>query len=130
MDKDKRVIRRNDLVFPEQADPINLTVSRAHAHIKFEDKEGVFRLFDDQSAYGTRIFRDGTNIDVYSTNSRGNRLVAGDEIYFGQACVHFEVGEKEEVEKEPEKEPDEPPPVKRTGLETQPIGETKPISSE
>jgi len=92
-DSNNRVVRRNELVFPEEADSINHTVSRAHAHIRCDEATGEYRLHDDQSKFGTRIFRDGSNIDVYSTNSRGNRLVAGDEVYFGQACVRFEIGD-------------------------------------
>ncbi len=102
LDRDKRVIRRNDIVFAEGEDPINQTVSRAHAHIIFDEASGQFRLFDDQSSYGTRIFRDEANIEVQSANPRGNRLRAGDEIYFGQACVRFIIKDK-------------------TGLETQPV---------
>jgi pSer/pThr/pTyr-binding forkhead associated (FHA) protein len=126
VDKDKRVVRRNELVFPEGEDRINQSVSRAHAHIRYDEATGDYRLFDDQSAMGTRIFRDGTNIDVYASNTRGNRLQPGDEIYFGQASVTFELGEVSE----PEGELPASEPKKRTGLETQPLGDTKIIGSE
>lgn len=90
LDERKRVVRRNDLVFTEGAAEINRKVSRAHAHISF-DAAGEFRLFDDQSAYGTRIRRAGADIEVASSNTRGNRLQSGDELLFGRARVRFEI---------------------------------------
>ena len=86
MDRDRRVIRRNQVVFDESDDPVNATVSRAHAHIRISPS-GECRLFDDRSSYGTRIFRGGQTISLPPTGARGTRLREGDEIYFGQACV-------------------------------------------
>ena len=85
----ERVIRRNDLIFEEGADEANATVSRGHAHIRFDRDSGDYRICDDASEYGTRIFRDGRSIDV-PPGSRGERLKAGDEIYLGRACLRFE----------------------------------------
>jgi hypothetical protein len=87
-DSEQRVVRRNDMVFEEGADDANGTVSRKHGHIKRE--EGLYRICDDGSEYGTRIFRDGRTIEVPEGNRRGERLRTGDEIYFGRACVRFE----------------------------------------
>lgn len=87
-DNDHRVIRRNDIVFEEGASNDNATVSRKHAHIRFEN--GEYRLCDDESEYGTRVFRDGRAIDVPHGNRRGEKLRPGDEIYFGRACMRFE----------------------------------------
>ncbi|HWB86477.1 MAG TPA: FHA domain-containing protein [Bryobacteraceae bacterium] len=87
-DHEHRVIRRNDVVFEEGADDANATVSRRHAHIRMED--GGYRLCDDESEFGTRVFRDGRAIDVPSGNRRGERLRSGDEIYLGRACLRFE----------------------------------------
>ncbi len=87
-DSDHRVIRRNDVVFEEGADEVNATVSRRHAHIRSE--EGEYRLSDDGSEFGTRIFRDGRSIEVPSGDRRGERLRPGDEIYLGRACLRFE----------------------------------------
>jgi FHA domain-containing protein len=87
-DSEQRVMRRNDIVFEEGADEANGTVSRKHAHIKLE--EGVYRVCDDGSEYGTRIFRNGRTIEVPEGNRRGERLRPGDEIYLGRACVRFE----------------------------------------
>jgi FHA domain len=83
----ERVIRRNDLIFDEGADEANSTVSRGHAHIRRAD--GEYRICDDSSEYGTRIFRNGRSIEV-PPGSRGERLRPGDEIYLGRACIRFE----------------------------------------
>jgi hypothetical protein len=90
-DSEHRVARRNDVVFEDGADPVNDTVSRRHAHIRLED--GEFRICDDGSEFGTRVFRDGRGIEVPSGNRRGERLRPGDEIYLGRACLRFESGE-------------------------------------
>ena len=87
-DSEQRVVRRNDVVFEENADEANGTVSRQHAHIRRD--AGHYRVADDGSEFGTSIFRDGRSIDVPKGNRRGERLRAGDEIYFGRACLRFE----------------------------------------
>ena len=89
-DSQQRIIRRNDLVFEEGNDEANGTVSRAHAHIRFDPDESQYRICDDESEYGTRIFRGGRSIEVPGGNRRGERLRAGDEIYLGRACLRFE----------------------------------------
>jgi hypothetical protein len=83
-------VRRNDIVFEEGGDDANATVSRAHAHIRFDRAARQFRICDDESEYGTRIFREGRSIEVPAGNRRGERLCAGDEIYVGRACLRFE----------------------------------------
>jgi hypothetical protein len=87
-DADQRVVRRNDLVFEEGADEANATVSRCHAHIRLEDHE--YRICDDGSEFGTRVFREGRSLDVPPGNRRGEKLRPGDEIYLGRACLRFE----------------------------------------
>lgn len=87
-DADQRVTRRNDVVFEEGADEANGTVSRRHAHIRFEN--GEYRLCDDGSEFGTRVFRDGRSIETPAGNRRGEKLRDGDEIYLGRACLRFE----------------------------------------
>jgi hypothetical protein len=87
-DAEQRVVRRNDIVFEEGGDEANTTVSRRHAHIRLE--KGDYRLCDDESEFGTRVFRDGRSIEVPPGNRRGEKLRSGDEIYFGRACVRFE----------------------------------------
>jgi hypothetical protein len=87
MDADQRVVRRNSVVF-EEGDDTNVTVSRKHAHIRFEG--GEYRVCDDGSEYGTRVFREGRSIEVPAGNRRGEKLRPGDEIYLGRACLRFE----------------------------------------
>ena len=77
-------IRRNHVAFVDRDDPVNGTVSRAHAHIEHFGAHG-FRLFDDGSAHGTRIVREGRSIPVARGASRGVRLRHGDEIELGMA---------------------------------------------
>ena len=89
-DSQQRMIRRNDVVFDEGGDDANATVSRAHAHIRFDRASGQYRICDDESEFGTRIFREGRSIEVPAGNRRGERLCAGDEIYVGRACLRFE----------------------------------------
>jgi hypothetical protein len=87
-DADHRVVRRNDVVFEEGADEANATVSRKHAHIRLD--AGDYRLCDDGSEFGTRVFRDGRSIEVPTGDRRGEKLRPGDEIYLGRACLRFE----------------------------------------
>lgn len=89
-DSRQHVIRRNDIVFEEGGDDVNATVSRAHAHIRLVRAAAEYRLCDDESEYGTRIFREGRSMEVPAGNRRGERLRSGDEIYFGRACLRFE----------------------------------------
>ena len=90
-DSEHRVIRRNDIVFeegPGEANAeANATVSRRHAHIRAED--GDYRICDDESEFGTRVFRDGRPIEVPAGNRRGEKLRSGDDIYLGRACLKF-----------------------------------------
>ncbi|MCX6631974.1 MAG: FHA domain-containing protein [Candidatus Solibacter sp.] len=87
-DADHRVVRRNDVVFEEGADEANATVSRKHAHIRLDS--GDYRLCDDGSEFGTRVFRDGRSIEVPAGDRRGEKLRPGDEVYLGRACLRFE----------------------------------------
>ena len=89
-DSVERVIRRNDVVFEEGADEANATVSRGHAHVRLDRESSGYRICDDSSEYGTRIFREGRSIEVPPGGTRGERLRAGDEIYLGRACLRFE----------------------------------------
>ncbi|HEX4273964.1 MAG TPA: FHA domain-containing protein [Bryobacteraceae bacterium] len=83
-----RTMRRNELYFPEAAHEANASVSRSHAHIRFES--GGWRIFDDGSSIGTTLFRDGRRIDIPAHAGRGVALRAGDEIYLGQVRLRFE----------------------------------------
>jgi hypothetical protein len=90
LDRDHRVVRRNQLVFTDTDAPVNQTVSRQQAHIR-RTAAGEYRIFDDHSTYGTRVFRAGRTMELPSGSPKGLRLEDGDEIYFGQACVRFEI---------------------------------------
>ena len=87
-DAEQRVVRRNDVVFLEGGDEANGTVSRKHAHIQFA--AGEYRIADDGSEFGTRVFRDGRSVDVPAGNRRGEKLRSGDEIHLGRACLRFQ----------------------------------------
>ncbi len=90
--------RRNDLAFAED-NPINRTVSREHAHILHDKKTGEYRLFNDrwykrgnkaENNCGLWIVRDGMGQEVHR-DTRGTRLLPGDEIHLGKAVVKFQV---------------------------------------
>ncbi|HTQ57879.1 MAG TPA: FHA domain-containing protein [Bryobacteraceae bacterium] len=91
------LFRRNDLAFTEDTE-INRTVSREHAHIRYDKAAGEYRLFNDRwyardeagsPAPATWIVRDGLSHEVHRT-ARGTRLEPGDEIHFGKAVVRFQ----------------------------------------
>lgn len=84
---DHRPVRRNHLHFTGQ----ETCVSRQHAHIRYDAASGEFRVYDDSSARGTRLFSNGAPIDVPAGRSRGEVLHSGDEIYFGSVGVRFEI---------------------------------------
>jgi len=90
--------RRNDLAFAED-NPINRTVSREHAHIVHDKKTGEYRLFNDrwykrgnmsENNCGLWIVRDGMGQEVHR-DTRGTRLLPGDEIHLGKAVVRFQI---------------------------------------
>lgn len=84
-----RTIRRNDLFFVESAHEANASVSRSHAHIRFES--GEWRIYDDGSSLGTSIVREGRLLAVPAHAGRGVALRPGDEIYLGQVRLRFEL---------------------------------------
>ncbi len=96
--RNEGLFRRNDLVFEEDTE-VNRSVSREHAHIRFDKLTGEYRLFNDRwQAHGERqaqecgtwIVRDGLSLEVHR-DSRGTRLEPGDEIHFGRAVAIFEL---------------------------------------
>ena len=96
--RNEGLFRRNDLIFDYET-PINSSVSREHAHVRFDRLTGEYRLFNDRwlarndrqpQECGTWIVRDGMSIEVHR-DSRGTRLEPGDEIHFGRAIVIFEL---------------------------------------
>jgi FHA domain len=97
IDADGRLTRKNDVAFRDDGHAPNPSVSRAHAHIEFDPDGAVFRLFDDRSAHGTTVIRDGAVIPVPQGPSKGVALRHGDEIVLGQASLRFEEGGSEFV---------------------------------
>ena len=96
--KSEGLSRRNDLAFAED-NAINRTVSREHAHILHDKKTGEYRLFNDrwytrgnkaENNCGLWIVRDGMGQEVHR-DTRGTRLLPGDEIHLGKAVVKFQV---------------------------------------
>jgi len=90
--------RRNDLAFAED-NAINRTVSREHAHIVHDKTTGEYRLFNDrwykrgnkaENNCGLWIVRDGMGQEVHR-DTRGTRLLPGDEIHLGKAVVKFQI---------------------------------------
>lgn len=88
------LFRRNDLAFAEDTE-INRSVSREHAHIRFDKVSGEYRVFNDRwyprgsHDCGIWIVRDGLSQEVHR-NARGTKLEPGDEIHLGRAVVTFE----------------------------------------
>ena len=82
-DRRNHLLRTNHVAFTDAAGAINETVSRNHAHIDCV-AGGEYRLFDDRSAHGTSIVRNGKTINV-PAGSRGVRLQSGDEVVLGEA---------------------------------------------
>jgi hypothetical protein len=91
LDPAGHVIRRNDLFFPETEFESSGTVSRMHAHIRFDPASGDWRIFDDGSSLGTCLFREGRRIDVPAHASRGVALRDRDEINLGQVRLQFDL---------------------------------------
>jgi hypothetical protein len=96
--KSEGLSRRNDLAFAED-NPINRTVSREHAHIVHDKKTGEYRLFNDrwykrgdkaENNCGLWIVRDGMGQEVHR-DTRGTRLLPGDEIHLGKAVIKFQI---------------------------------------
>jgi hypothetical protein len=79
--------RRNDIAFAETES----TVSREHAIIRFDPLTGRFRLYDDKSARGTIVFRDGRRFVVPKGPAHGFELRSGDEIHLGSARLRFDI---------------------------------------
>jgi hypothetical protein len=93
LDREGRMVRKNDVVFPNAGGELNSSVGYAHARIWFDFEKDEFCILDEVSRYGTRIVRNGLTIEVPSGDANGIRLQSGDDIYFGQACLRFELME-------------------------------------
>lgn len=87
-DHRQRLLRTNHVVFADDEDSVNQSVSRCHAHLLRMD-DG-YRLFDDRSAHGTSIIRDGKTVGV-PPGSRGVKVRSGDVICLGEARLAVQI---------------------------------------
>jgi hypothetical protein len=85
VDRQQRIIRQNHVAFVDGDDDVSQSVSRTHAHVRFEPATGEAHLHDDGSTHGTRVVRSGRTIDVPRGGGRGLRLQDGDELQLGHA---------------------------------------------
>ena len=92
-DSRNRLIRTNHVAFADGAGDLNQSVSRRHAHIDYAGDSGHYRVYDDRSAHGTGILRNGRTISV-PPGSRGIRLQSGDEIVLGEARLRVKIGDR------------------------------------
>ena len=90
LDREGRIVRKNDIVFLENEDEIDASVGNAHARIWYDYEKREFWIMDEGSRYGTRILRNGLVIEVPAEDPAGVQLQSGDELYFGQAGLRFE----------------------------------------
>jgi hypothetical protein len=90
LDREGRVVRKNDIVFLDNGDDINSSVDRAHARISFDFEKDGFFIIDEVSRFGTIVMREGRSIEVPEGVPRGIRLRSGDAIYCGRACLRLE----------------------------------------
>jgi hypothetical protein len=83
--------RRNDVAFCEDGTPVNLSVSRRHAHIDWDPEAGAHILYQDrrESRVITRVLRRGRWYSVGALG-RGLLLQNGDEIHLGQAVLRYD----------------------------------------
>lgn len=84
VDQRQRLVRTNHVAFGEEGPDANRTVSRRHAHIEYSGSDRCYRIWDDRSAHGTSIIRDGRTIKV-PAGARGIKLQPNDEIALGHA---------------------------------------------
>ena len=64
LDKRQHLVRTNHVAFSEDGAEANSSVSRRHAHIEASADGQSYRLWDDKSAHGTNIIRNGRTIKV------------------------------------------------------------------
>ena len=97
--RDKKVqgsdgfFRVNTIVFPATSQhESNRSVSRQHAHIKFDNNSGQFLLFADEGGIPpknkikVRSTNDAAPVKLYSTRN-GHALQEGDQIMLGESAI-------------------------------------------
>ena len=93
LDREGRIVRKNDIVFLDNEDEIDASVASVHARIWYDYEKREFLIMDEGSRYGTRILRGGLVIEVPGEDPAGVPLQSGDDLYFGQAGIHFELNQ-------------------------------------
>ena len=83
--------RFNHVAFLENDSTENRTVTRGHALIRYNELTGEYRLFDEGSANGTRVVRNGEVIDVPKRDPVGLALRSGDEVQLGKAAIRVRI---------------------------------------
>jgi hypothetical protein len=79
----------NHVVFEDNDDPVNRTVSRKHARIVYNAASGDWTLYDESSARGTTLIRAGRTSRI-APGAHGRKLQPGDQIIIGKAVLQFE----------------------------------------
>ena len=91
--EDGKPIRHNDVIFLDNKDKVNSSVSRLHACIEYDERTRGFIIRDTQSSRGTTILRDNERLEV--VGSVGRPLRNEDVIYLGDAKIRFHTGGEE-----------------------------------
>ena len=90
LDRQNRIVRQNQVAFLDGDDEVSQSVSRTHAHIRFDALSGEAMLHDDGSTHGTRVVRAGRTI-IVPRGGRGLKVRDGDDVLLGQARLRVEV---------------------------------------
>lgn len=85
--------RHNHVAFAEEGDAASATVGRGHCEIRYQPDTRQYRVYDERSANGTRIVRNGEIIPVPALDPYGVSLASGDELQFGSASARVEIDE-------------------------------------
>jgi hypothetical protein len=84
-----RLLRTNHVAFADGSGLPNRSVSRRHAYVACSES-GVYRVFDERSAHGTSVLRDGRTITV-PPGSRGVVIESDDQIVLGDARLAVQI---------------------------------------
>lgn len=84
---DRGHARHNHVAFTEEDDAHSRTVGRGHCEIRYDAQGATYRVFDERSANGTRIIRDGRVIEVPPQDPFGVAIRDGDVLEFGTAAA-------------------------------------------
>jgi len=83
--------RHNHVAFVEDGDATSATVGRGHCEIRYHADARQYRVYDERSANGTRIIRNGEIIPVPALDPYGVSLAPGDELQFGSASARVDI---------------------------------------